>query len=344
MKTSKLKNGSYSARVYLGIVNGRRIQKRIVAPTLPELKKRIAEEKLRLKVQNDIPSPEIVVSVKDAFDSYIRRNQNIFSLSSIRGYVSDYNNIMKQYADKRITSITQKELQRYINENASNLNFKTIRNRVALFVRIISEYNREAKNWSFRYPPKTKFDIYVPTRDEVETLLAYAHEHFPRYELPIMLGAFCGLRRGEIGALTYSDIDFKNSQIRITKAMVTDAIGKIHQKSPKSYAGFRSVPLSPRIVQFIREKQKSSEKLISVTTTDISKRFHLIVEGAGLHPFRFHDLRHFFASNLVTLGVPDIYAIKLTGHSSTSMLQRVYQHRMSDAEKQYEETIRRAFT
>lgn len=343
MKTNKLKNGWYSARVYLGYVNGRNVVRRISAPTIPELKKKIAEEKLKLKLDTGQSVALASVSVRDAFNSFIRKNEKIFSPSTIKGYHSVYRCFFSRYADRKVTSIMQKDLQSYISENASNLSSKTLMNRVRLFIQFMTPYVPEAKNWQFRMPPVKKYEIYIPTKDEVEQLLAYAHQEFPEYELPIMLGAFCGLRRSEIGALSYDDVDLEKKTVTVSKAVVLDSSRAFVKKMPKSYAGFRSVPLSDRMVQFIRERQKIELRLITVNPEQITDHFPAILQGSGVHHMRFHDLRHFFASYLVTLNIPDLYAIRLTGHSTTSMLQRVYQHTMSEAEKKYQDALRGAF-
>ncbi len=50
------------------------------------------------------------------------------------------------------------------------------------------------------------------------------------------------------------------------------------------------------------------------------------VKAAGLEHFRFHDLRHFNASLMLSEGIPDKYAVERMGHSTTAILKSVYQH------------------
>ena len=329
MKTTKLKNGSVSARVYLGSRNGKEIVKRITASTPKELRKKIQEEKYLFTLNKQTETGKDL-TLRQCFEQYIETHENIFSPSTIQGYKVIVRNSFQDLMDKPINDITEMDIQADINSMASNLSFKTISSRYSLFVCSVSPYRREVKSWHPKMPPKKKAELYIPTKEDVEALISYAEEQSPEMVLPIMLGAFCGLRRGEIASLTFADVH--DGAVHISKAIVNTG-GRVYQeKAPKSYAGFRSVPLSPRVEQFIEERKKSSEKLISVDLEAITDRFSHIVKNAGVHPMRFHDLRHFFASQLVLLGIPDIYAIKLTGHSTTNMLRNVYQHTFKEAE------------
>lgn len=329
MKTEKLKNGSVSARAYIGTLNGKSIVKRFTAETPKELKKKIQEAKYMFSL-NRKASEGADITLKEALLSYISRNENIFSPSTLQGYRVTIRNSFKDIQQKRISEITEQDIQAEINSMARNLSFKTISSRTSLILLVIKENRAEAKNWHFHFPPKKKTELYIPSKEDIDALIHYAEEHSPEMVLPIMFGAFCGLRRGEIASLTFSDI--QDDSVIVSKSIVNAGGRQYVQKMPKSYAGFRSVPLSPRMVSIIQEKRKSSEKLISVPLECITDKFPHIVKNAGVHPMRFHDLRHYFASQLVLLGVPDIYAIKLTGHSTTSMLRNVYQHTFKEAE------------
>lgn len=334
MKIEKLKNGNVSARVYLGIKDGRRLYKRVTAETSKELRRLIHEEKLQFSLGSSSSHPD-PVTVRQCYEVYLSENENVFSPSTLQGYRTCFRNSFQSLMDRNVFDITERDVQAEINGMASNLAFKTVLSRWSLFVCACASVRPEVKNWRPRLPQKEKPRLRVPSKEELETLIAYAEENSPEMVLPIMLGAFCGLRRGEIGALSYADIDFKKETVTISRSVVRVEGRNYVQKAPKSYAGFRSVPLSPRILKLIRERQKDGLELISVDIEQITDRFPHLLKNAGLPPFRFHDLRHYFASQLVLLGVPDIYAIRLTGHSTTTMLRNVYQHVFPEAEDLY---------
>lgn len=60
--------------------------------------------------------------------------------------------------------------------------------------------------------------------------------------------------------------------------------------------------------------------------------FVRVCERAGVQHYRFHDLRHFAASEAHSLGIPDKYQMKRMGHKTDNMLKNVYQHTIRDKE------------
>ena len=75
----------------------------------------------------------------------------------------------------------------------------------------------------------------------------------------------------------------------------------------------------------------------------ITDRFADILNKCGVPHFRFHDLRHYNASVMLALGIPDKYAMARMGHSTPNMLQNVYQHLLSEKEKEVSDNINNFF-
>lgn len=340
MKITKLKNGNYSTRIYVGKKDGKSVTKRVTAPTPKALRKLVTEIQLQMHLRASLPTPTSI-TFGEAFDNFLEIRENVLSPSTMSGYLSIRRCAFQRFMNMEINDITEQMLQAEVSSMASKLSFKTISIRTALFIQVMAEYRREAKNWRIKMPPKKKVSLRIPTRNEVDALVSYcaATKRYNEYQLPIMFGAFCGLRRGEIVALTYDDIDIKNKSVRISKSIVHTPDNEFIPKTPKSYAGNRTVPLTNSMMDLINERKKEGLPLITITLEQITDRFPSILKGAGVEHVRFHDLRHFFASTLVTLNIPDLYAIKLTGHSTTTMLRRVYQHTFEDQEKQYQKKL-----
>ena len=334
MKITRLKNGSYSARVYIGTKKGKKIIRRFSADTQKDLRRLINEAKHELSFMEKFDSS---LTYEEAFIQYIKEHENIFSPTTIQGYRVSFRNSFVSLHEKKISDITEREIQAEVNRMASKLSYKSISMRVSLFISIASQHRREIRNWHIKMPPKKKTSITIPSKEDIEKLISYSEEHYPEMVLPIMFGAFCGLRRGEIASLTFSDI--QNDSVVISKSTVNLGGRVFAEKTPKSYAGFRSVPLSERMLKVIAERKKNGLELISVSLERITDLFPKILKEAGVSHIRFHDLRHYFASTLVLLGIPDIYAIKLTGHSTTTMLRNVYQHTFPDAEERYKKAL-----
>lgn len=139
------------------------------------------------------------------------------------------------------------------------------------------------------------------------------------YVTPMILVALkTGLRYGELAKLAWPNIDFRAKSLTVT--------GETSKTT-----NTRHVPLNPEILEVLKvwRKQTSSELVFSGKNGNsigsIKTAFKKVLEEACIKDFRFHDLRHSFASHLAQKGVP-LYSIqKLTGHKTLQMVQR-YAH------------------
>jgi len=100
-------------------------------------------------------------------------------------------------------------------------------------------------------------------------------------------------------------------------------------KSPKSYAGDRFI----QYPDFVIDKLPKTGKVTPLNPTMISQRFGRAIKSSGLPSFRFHDLRHYHASTLHALGVPDQYIMEKCGWSNDSVLKDVYRHTIQDVKE-----------
>jgi integrase len=163
--------------------------------------------------------------------------------------------------------------------------------------------------------------------------------------IPILLGALCGLRRGEIVALRWGSIDLERGQLSVIRsAEQTDA--GVREKETKSGKN-RSLALSPTMVEELRQhrlRQAESLLTLGVLLTD---DHHVVMREDGLpiqprslshaftkfmrqHPelkrIRFHDLRHSHATALLKDGTHPKIAQERLGHSSVSITIDLYSH------------------
>ena len=72
-------------------------------------------------------------------------------------------------------------------------------------------------------------------------------------------------------------------------------------------------------------------------------RFIKLQKSAELPHFRFHDLRHYNASVMLALNIPNKYAAERMGHADDTMLKKVYQHLMEDKNKDIDDSIEKYF-
>jgi integrase len=159
---------------------------------------------------------------------------------------------------------------------------------------------------------------------------AHLNDELPEWLRPLITTAIhTGMRRGELLRLTWNDIDFVSGTIFVSMS--------------KSGEG-RPIPLSPtahRILSMLRQGRRKRLKARVVAQSEASRyvftaphgglilnlnrEWYPALERAGITNFRFHDLRHTFASRLVMNGI-DLYRVStLMGHKTPAMTLR-YAH------------------
>ena len=247
--------------------------------------------------------------------------------------------------DKNISDLTQGDIQLAVsNEAVKGKSPKTIRNAHGLLNATLAEFRPEFTVRT-HLPENQKTEMRVFTEEEMKKVWAAAKGN--KYELPILLASWMGLRMSEIRGLKFEDV--KNQKIHIHTAVVRDSEGKSVEKGPKTASGDRWIKLPDIIFELIGSEYVErfgeltevglSEYICPWADITIYKNFKNICKKAGVEPTRFHDLRHFAASEAHALGVPNKYSMKRMGHKTEYMLQNVYQHAMRDKEDEFGDLI-----
>lgn len=183
-------------------------------------------------------------------------------------------------------------------------------------------------------PPKVeRREMRVIQPDQISSYLRAAANHnvLPMFYLELT----SGLRKGELIALLWSDLDIKQSSISITKTM-SRREGKVEVSPPKTKNSIRRIVISEQAVELLQEEHNRHPQNpymfpSPVTGTmydpDAIGRIHKkLLKEAGLEDCRFHDLRHTFATLALQNGV-DIKTLSgILGHSSSGFTLDTYTH------------------
>jgi len=178
--------------------------------------------------------------------------------------------------------------------------------------------------------------VQPPPPVRVRAVLDAASE---RARLPILLAATAGLRRGEIFALRWADVDFDARTIRVRAS--NHGAGLITET--KTAAGERLVPMFGSLRPALLEHKaatpfKQPEDFLFGTIAGtpespngwLKREFYPALRRAGVEHFRFHDLRHFAVSQLIAQGANIVQLARVAGHADPSVTLKVDSHLMAD--------------
>jgi len=193
-------------------------------------------------------------------------------------------------------------------------------------------------------PPKARRkEIRALSAEELSRLLSVARGHND-YTI-IALLARTGLRIGELFALRWSDVDLDKRTLLVKRKLVKE--GRFEEISePKTRSGQRQVPLPDSAVAVLREhrRRQMEDRLRQgpdyqnlglvvcrpdgrpLEPTAFRRRFRRIASEAGLAGFRPHDLRHTYATLLLSAGVPLRVVQELLGHARPTTTLENYSH------------------
>ena len=171
-------------------------------------------------------------------------------------------------------------------------------------------------------------------------------------ELPVLVAAFYGLRRGEVCGLKWDAIDFERGSITIKHTVTSVYLNGekqiIEQESAKTKSSMRTLPLVGSFREYfmqVKEAQEMNKKICGncynyeydgyVFVDEMGKRikpsyltnyFPQYIQRHGMRKMRFHDLRHSCASLLLANGVPLKQIQEWLGHSDFSTTANIYAH------------------
>lgn len=209
-------------------------------------------------------------------------------------------------------------------------------------------------------PPKDRRAL---SEKEIDLITRTWSRHKMGYAAMTML--YCGLRRGEVLALNWSDIDVINKIIKVTKA-VTFLSNQPIIKGPKSKAGIRDVPIPDFLIEVFKSIVKTSPIFLTSTQggrmSDIAYRrawgsyeYYLNIKAGGhgavggkrklvvTDHITAHMLRHTYASLLYDAGVDIKSAQRYLGHSDIETTLEIYTHLTKHKEDEAVHAINKHF-
>jgi integrase len=199
------------------------------------------------------------------------------------------------------------------------------------------------------------FDLVTPVRSQASErdplTIAQAHKLLAAakgnpLEVILTLGLVTGMRRGEMFALRWQCIDFEQRTLRVLRTVCRFPGYGFVESEPKTARSKRTITLPLFLVEKLKQHRtrqlearlKAGESWHEndlvfpnaqgtfLDPAHFSKRFHKLLDKAGLPHIHFHDLRHSAATILIAMGVPAKVVQEILGHSNVSITLGLYGH------------------
>lgn len=164
------------------------------------------------------------------------------------------------------------------------------------------------------------------TIDQARRFLETARIGNDPFYLAWVLMLCCGLRRGEILGLRWTDVDFDRKILRVERQKVRIE-RTVYVTRPKSAASVREIPLDDHLVALLRLRRRGDGDILEgVTDTTLRRALDRAVCAAGVPRVTLHGLRHTMAATAAGKGVPVKVLQSIMGHAHFQTTADIYAH------------------
>lgn len=281
-----------------------------------------------------------VMEVSSRYISHIKRQGR--KLSTQQDVASDVRVHLEPFLrDRSLDSVTAPDVYDLIGVlEGKGLAPKTVRDIIGTLSALFNFAKAPQRRWAVDNPCEGVELPAVPERTEIRFLTleevdaAVAHVPKGMYreidKALILTAAMTGLRKGELAALRWRDIDWPAARIRVRQNYVRGEFG-----TPKSKRSTRSVPMADEVGAALERLHRSSrcqadDDLVfghpatggPLPKANVTRRFRRALEAAGLDSSRrFHDLRHTYGTRMAAAGVPMRTLQEWMGHRDLATTQ-----------------------
>lgn len=266
-------------------------------------------------------------------DRYLKANLEDVTLKNIEHF--DFNEVTRKLSEE----LSAKTIREILNILKGILKYTETKYGVHVNLELITS-------------PKVKIeDLKILTKREKNRLEKYCLKQEDLRHTGILVCLYTGLRIGEMCALRWENIDLERRVIRVEQTLqriYANGKTKIIIDAPKTENSIRSIPISNKLYEILKPlkgKHKkedffltgSSEKFIE--PRNYQYLFKLCLKNSKVKDYKFHILRHTFATNCIEVGMDIKSLSEILGHSSVDITLNRYVHSSFKTKKKFLEKL-----
>lgn len=331
--------------------------------------KELTEKELetRKKIEARIYTENRNITMDGFFEEFIKNKRNHAKSNTIRSYnCYYYKHISPALGKRKIQKIEHREIQNFQLELAENYTISTANHVFKVLNVILNEaVTADIIVKSPAYGIKAMRETGLKATETIHRALtleeqkAFMNEAKNDYLYNFIAMLLCsGLRSGEAAALSWSDIDYKENVIHITKTLTYSEAGQIIiGNTPKTEAGRRDIPLTNTLKRILKSHRKTIKGLYQIDGLIFRTSYgsmiysHAInraiedtlrrLEEKGVHieHFTAHALRDTYATRFIENGGSPQTLKVILGHSSLAMTMDLYAHVLPNTKQKEAEGI-----
>lgn len=334
--------------------------------------KREADEKM-LELKNEVnagqySSPNTLI-VANFFEDWFKTDRilQVNETTYYHNYLAFKNHIKPKLGNIRLQKLTLMQCQKFVTGMHEAGYARNSIDRVVTVVKkaldkaIIYNIIKENPMRKVTLPKYVKLEMHIWTLEQTMHFLKVAKDY--RFYCAYALALYCGLRKGEICALRWQDIDFEKKELTVNQTLVN--FGKTIKQGAKTSSGVRRVSISNALIEILKEQRKKylevkmrlGSKFIdmdliifnykngkNIFPDALTTAYKNDLIKANMPNISFHSLRHTHATILIKENINVKILSERMGHSKVGVTLDTYSHVIPSMQQEVADTLDRVMS
>ncbi|MBQ7882276.1 MAG: site-specific integrase [Treponema sp.] len=294
---------------------------------------------------------------EDMVEAWLAFKKKSVKESTYYNYIYKIENYLNPiFKGRKIKDFEGYDFEEVVKKFSKKLSNKTLKDIINILKAILKysekQYSRKLNVEEVVVPRTSKREVTILSKKEKKKLENYCLQSGTLRDIGILVCLYTGVRVGEICALKWKEIDIDRKMIYIEKTMQRivkkGEQSKIIIDAPKSQKSVRAIPISNKLYELLKPlKAKNSDENFFLTgeaekyiePRNYQYMFKRILKENKMKKYKFHALRHTFASECIDVGMNVKALSEILGHASVDVTLNIYVHSSIKQKRKYLEKL-----